>query len=186
MATQLERWRFSVEEYHRMGEVGILQEDDRVELIDGEIVRMSAVGEPHFLTVNRCNMLLVPLVRDFAVVSVQGPVQLSPYREPEPDVVLIRAIDGVPPRRLPTPEDVLLLIEVSDTTLSYDRNVKLPMYAEAGIPEVLIVNLNGGVIEQFAEPADGAYSLVRQYQRSETIEAVAVPGLALAVDAILG
>ena len=127
---QLTRWRFTVHDYHRMGEAGILQEDDRVELIEGELVQMTAIGTRHFSCVNRLNRLLVMNVRDEAVVSVQNPVRLNEYTEPQPDATVIRPRDYR--ESLPMPEDVLLLIEVSDTTLAYDRGVKLPLYARSG------------------------------------------------------
>jgi hypothetical protein len=110
-----------------MGEAGILHEDDRVELIEGEIVEMAAIGTRHFSCVNRLNWLLVMSVGDEAVVSVQNPVRLNEHTEPQPDLTVIRPRNYT--EALPVPEDVLLLIEVSDTTLAYDRNIKLPLYA---------------------------------------------------------
>jgi hypothetical protein len=124
---QVTRWRFTVHDYHRMGEAGILHEDDRVELIEGEIVEMAAIGTRHFSCVNRLNWLLVMSVGDEAVVSVQNPVRLNEHTEPQPDLTVIRPRNYT--ESLPVPEDVLLLIEVSDTTLAYDRNIKLPLYA---------------------------------------------------------
>ncbi len=120
---EVTRRRFTVHEYHRMGEAGILHEDDRIELLDGELVEMAAIGTRHFSCVNRLNHLLVGRVGDDVIVSVQNPVRLNEYTEPQPDVALIRARDYS--ESLPTPDDVLLLIEVSDTTLAYDRGLKL-------------------------------------------------------------
>jgi Uma2 family endonuclease len=131
---EVKRRRFTVHDYHRMGEAGILHEDDRVELIEGELVEMTAIGTRHFSCVNRLNRLLVMHVGDDAIVSVQNPVRLNEYNEPQPDLAVIRPRDYK--ESLPMPEDVLLLIEVSDSTLAYDRGVKLTLYARAGIREV--------------------------------------------------
>jgi Uma2 family endonuclease len=146
---EVKRRRFTVHDYHRMGEAGILHEDDRVELIEGELVEMTAIGTRHFSCVNRLNRLLVMHVGDDAIVSVQNPVRLNEYNEPQPDLTVIRPRDYL--ESLPKPEDVLLLIEVSDTTLAYDRGVKLPLYARAGIREVWIVDLLGEtqLVEEF-------------------------------------
>ena len=115
------RRRFTVREYHRMAEAGILHEDDRVELIEGELIEMAAIGTRHFTCVNGLTRFLVRSVGDEAIVSVQNPVRLDEYGEPQPDLAVIRPRDYR--ESLPTPEDVLLLIEVSDTTLAYDRGV---------------------------------------------------------------
>src|SRR5579863_6654097 len=133
---QITRWAISVADYHRIAEAGILGEDDRVELIDGEVRVMSPIGNPHAATVNRYNALLSTLVGKDAIVSVQNPIQLNDMSEPQPDVVLLRFRDDFYADKTPTPADVLLIIEVSDTTLAYDRLEKLPRYALAGIPEV--------------------------------------------------
>ena len=139
---QLTRWRFTVHDYHRMGEAGILHEDDRVELIEGELVEMAAIGTRHFSCVNGLTRMLVRGVGDEAIVSVQNPVRLDEHSEPQPDLTVLRMRDYR--ESLPVPEDVLLLIEVSDPTLAYDRGVKLPLYARSGIREVWIVDLGRG------------------------------------------
>ena len=174
----------TVHEYHRMGEVGILHEDDRVELIDGVLIQMAAIGTRHFNCVNALNRLMVLGVGDKAVVSVQNPVRLSEYGEPQPDLTLLRPRDYR--ESLPVPDDVLLLIEVSDTTLAYDKNVKLPLYARDGIREVWIVDLPNETVEIHAEPSDGGYNLVRRFRRGDTLRPGALPGLAVPVDVALG
>jgi Uma2 family endonuclease len=181
---EVTRRRFTVHDYHRMGEAGILHEDDRVELIEGQIVEMAAIGTRHFACVNQLNRLLVRGVGDAAIVSVQNPVRLDEHTEPQSDLTVIRARDYR--ESLPMPEDVLLLIEVSDTTLSYDRGVKLPLYARAGIPEVWIVDLAGEVIERHTDPAEDSYRTFKRARRGETIEPVTLPEMALRVDAVLG
>jgi Uma2 family endonuclease len=156
---EVSRRRFTVHDFHKMAEAGILHEDDRVELIEGEIVEMAAIGSRHFTCVNKLNHLLVRDVGDAAIVSVQNPVRLDERNEPQPDLAVIRAGDYR--ESLPTPEDVLLLIEVSDTTLSHDRNVKLPLYARAGVPEVWIVNLANETVERHTDPSESGYRTVR-------------------------
>lgn len=181
---EVKRRRFTVHDYHRMGEAGILHEDDRVELIEGEIVEMAAIGTRHFSCVNRLNRLLVMSVGDEAVVSVQNPVRLNEHTEPQPDLAVIRPRDYR--ESLPEPDDVLLLIEVSDTTLAYDRGVKLSLYARAGIREVWIVDLPNVTIERYTGPSANGYQRADQARREQTLESIALPGLTPSVDAVLG
>jgi Uma2 family endonuclease len=181
---RIARWRFTVHDYHRMGEAGILHEDDRVELIEGEIVEMAAIGTLHFSCVNRLTRLLVMGVGDAAVVSVQNPVRLNEHTEPQPDITVIRPRDYT--ESLPVPEDVLLLVEVSDTTLAYDRNVKLPLYARAGLGEVWIVNLPAKTIEQYTDPSGDGYRRVDHRRGGQYLPPAALPDLNPTVDEILG
>jgi Uma2 family endonuclease len=183
-AQKIVRRRFTVHDYHRMGEAGILHEDDRVELIEGEIVEMAAIGTGHLACVNGLTRLLVRGVGDAAIVSVQNPVRLDEHTEPQPDLTVLRVRDYR--ESLPMPGDVLLLIEVSDTTLSYDRGVKLPLYARAGISEVWIVDLVGEVIERHTDPSADRYRSLERSRRGGKIEAAALPELAFSVDAALG
>jgi Uma2 family endonuclease len=180
---EVKRRRFTVHDYHRMGEAGILHEDDRVELIEGEIVEMTAIGTRHFSCVNVLTRLLVVSVGDEAIISVQNPVRLNEYTEPQPDLAVIRPRDYR--ESLPEPDDVLLLIEVSDTTLPYDRGVKLPLYARAGIREVWIVDLPGETIERYTAPSANGYRRVEQMRRGQTLESTSLPGLAPSVDEVL-
>jgi Uma2 family endonuclease len=181
---QLTRWRFTVHDYHRMGEAGILHEDDRVELIEGELVEMTAIGTRHFSCVNRLTRMLVMSVGDEAIVSVQNPVRLNEYTEPQPDLTVIRLRDYR--ESLPGPEDVLLLIEVSDTTLAYDRGMKLPLYARAGIREVWIVDLPGETIERYTDPSEEGYRRADRLRHGQTLESISLPGLTPSVDEVLG
>jgi Uma2 family endonuclease len=181
---QVTRWRFTVHDYHRMGEAGILHEDDRVELIEGELVEMAAIGTHHFSCVNRLNRLLVMSVGDEAIVSVQNPVRLNERTEPQPDLTVIRPRDYA--ESLPFPEDVLLLIEVSDTTLAYDRNVKLPLYSRAGIGEVWIANLPAETIEQHTAPSANGYRHTEHKRRGQKLRPAALPNLTPTVDEIFG
>ncbi len=171
-AQEIVRRRFTVHDYHRMGEAGILHEDDRVELIDGEVVKMAPIGWQHAWCVNALNMLLARLAQSRYVVSVQNPLVISEHGEPQPDLVLLR---DLPPGRLPAPEDVALIVEVSDTTLTYDKNIKLPRYAEAGIAEVWLVDLNSETIEVHCGPGPGGYRRTTRYTRGDRIESATVP-----------
>ncbi len=187
LPAEVTKHRFTVEEYHKMGEAGIFGEDDRVELIDGEVVEMNPIGPRHARCVRRLNTLLGRLAGRLAggpyEVDVQNPVVLGEYGEPQPDLALVREVPAV---RLPAPEDVALIIEISDTTLSYDKNVKLPRYARAGIPEVWIVDLQNETVEVYASPEGGRYAVVRRYGRGDELRSETVPGLALPVEEILG
>lgn len=160
---------FTVEEYHRMAEAGILHEDDRVELIEGKIIRMAAIGSRHAACVKRLIKFLVQEVGDSGVVGAHDPVVLPDISEPEPDVTVLRPRDDFYAAGHPAPEDVLLLIEVSDTSLEYDRDVKIPLYARAGVPEVWIVDLRGERLLIYARPEGGAYVESAQARRDEPI-----------------
>ncbi len=183
---EIARRRFTVHEYHRMAEVGILHEDDRVELIEGDIVEMNPIGGRHAFCVNELNRILVPLVGNEATISIQNPVRLGDYYEPQPDVAVLRPSERYRAGDLPIPDDVLLLIEVSDTTLSYDRNVKLELYARAGIPEVFIVDLPGEAIERYNEPSGNGYRRTERARSGETLASEALPSVVLPVDAVVG
>ncbi|MBA2441849.1 MAG: Uma2 family endonuclease [Rubrobacter sp.] len=184
LPAQTKRRRFDVHQYHRMLEAGILSEDDRVELIDGEIVEMAAVGGRHIRTVNRLNMLLSPLaVGPGLLVSVQNPLRLDDQTEPEPDLALIRETSG---EEVPRAGDAHLVVEVAETSLSWDRNVKVPRYARAGIPEVWLVDLASGSLEVYAdpEPAD-RYATVRTLGGEEEMACDALGELGARVRDIL-
>ncbi len=146
------RHRFSVEEYYRMAETGVLRPDARVELLGGEILDMSPIGPFHGGVVNHLGRLFNRLSRDRWLVAVQNPVHLDEHSEPQPDLMLLKPKPDDYKLRHPTPEDVLLLIEVADTTLDFDRTKKLPAYGHAGIVETWLVNLAEQTIEVYREP----------------------------------
>ncbi|MGI8549656.1 MAG: Uma2 family endonuclease [Dehalococcoidia bacterium] len=177
---------FSTDEFQRMGEAGILDEDERVELIDGEILWMAAIGSLHFACVNFLTVSLVRGVGDRAIVSVQNPVRLPPRSEPQPDIVLFRPRADHYRKGLPNPEDVLLIIEVADTTLRYDRDTKVPRYAMAGIPEAWIVDLERERILLYRDPQGGSYQQVETVGRGGTVSPRAFPDIVLSVDDLLG
>jgi Uma2 family endonuclease len=182
MATQPFPHRFTVHDYHRMAEAGILTEGDRVELIDGEIVEMSPIGWQHMLCVNLLNDLLSAHARSTAFISIQNPIRLSEHEEPEPDITVLRRNYG---SRIPGPEDVILLVEVADTSLSYDRTRKLPLDARAGIAEAWIVDLQGEALERHTDPAGGTYRLTVRVGRGKEIQSLAMPDLVLRVDDVV-
>ena len=144
--------RFTSDEVQAMLRAGILREDDPLELIDGQLVVMSPIHDPHIVCVNRLNRLFVERTDPEVAVSVQNPVRIDEHNEPEPDVVLSTALDGAP-----RPGTVLLLVEVSGSTLDYDRDVKRSLYARAGLPEVWIVNLDDQQIEVHRNPDGDVY-----------------------------
>lgn len=186
MSVQIEKRTFTVAEYERMGEAGILSENDRVELVEGEIINMSPIGERHAACVARLTRFLTLSLQDIALVWAQNPIRLSDYSEPQPDVALLRARDDFYGNSLPTPDDVLLLIEVSDSTLEYDRQIKLPLYARAGVPEVWIINLVEGVIETYSQPSGDSYLAAKPFARGEVVQSSAVGALRVEASAVLG
>jgi Uma2 family endonuclease len=185
MAVQLPRWRFTVDHFERMIEAGVFQEDDRVELIDGEVVAMAALGLRHSESVRRCNRGLSRRAGDTAVVDVQNPLDLRPHARPEPDVMLLRAPDSRYFGRLPAAEDVLLVVEVAESSLATDRDQKIPLYARAGIPEAWLVNLIDDLIRVYREPTPDGYRVIQTARRGENISPLAFPAWAIPVDELL-
>jgi Uma2 family endonuclease len=180
------RRKLDVDEYHRMGEAGILRDDDRVELIEGELVQMTPIGNPHAGTANRLTRLFVAAVGPRAVVTVQNPVRLDRHNEPQPDLMLLRFRDDDYYGKTPTPDDVLLLVEVADSSLRYDRETKLPLYAKHGIPEVWIVNLADKLVEVCRDPGPDGYGSVASVGRGGSLEPALLPGAIIKIDDILG
>jgi Uma2 family endonuclease len=181
------RRKLDVDEYHRMGEVGILREDDRVELIEGDLVEMAPIGDPHASTVNTLTELLVAAVGRRGIVAVQNPIRLDRYSEPQPDFAVLRRHDHRYRARKPGPDDVLLLVEVADSSLRYDRSVKLPLYAKHGIPEVWIVNLGKNLVEVCRDPGSDGYDSITDAAPGTLLEPALLPGVILDVaDILLG
>jgi Uma2 family endonuclease len=185
MAVPLVRKRFTTHDYHLMAEAGILGEDDRYELIDGEIVEMAAIGAKHANYINRLNLYAVRELGATYVISVQNSVQLSIDHEPQPDLMILRWRDDYDDR-IPTPDDVMLLIEVADSTLQYDRKVKLPLYARAGIPEVWIVDVNGQRLTRYSQPEDGIYQVVRRAKRGQALASTTIAGFTIPFEVPFG
>ncbi len=179
------RHRLDVDAYYKMAEAGILERAARCELIDGEIIDMPAIGSPHAALVKRLNRLFTHAAPVGSVlVGVQDPVRLDEFNEPEPDLVLLRPRADDYRAGHPSAADVLLLVEVSDTSLAYDRGVKVPLYARFGVPEVWIVDILGAAVEVFREPRDGAYSTSERHTGG-TLTPTFVPGIAIDVAALV-
>ena len=181
---ELPRHLWTVDEYHLMGEVGLLDADARVELIEGEIVEMAPIGDAHAATTNRLNRLLVLAVGERGIVAVGNPVRLNLHSEPQPDFSVLRPRADYQTRG-PRPEDVMLAVEVSDTTLRRDRRVKLALYASAGIPEFWIVNLELGEVEVYRSPTGDTYASVERKRAGDVAMVEALPGVTIAISQIL-
>ncbi len=186
MAVSVARRLFTVTEYERLGEAGVLNEDDRVELIEGEILTMSPIGSPHAACVNRLNAALTRILGQTAIVSVQNPIRLSEYSEPQPDIALLRPRADFYASGHPTPADVLLIMEVAESSLAYDRDLKIPAYAQAGIPEVWLWDLEDGVVSRYSRLLNGKDRDVQRAQRGESLTSTVIPNLTLSIDHILG
>ena len=183
--TVAEPYRFTVDQYLAMGKAGILSKEDRVELLEGVIVAMAAMGNRHLAVVARFNKTLTQSVGDRAIVWVQGSVQLDDNTRPEPDLALLRERPDFYESEAAGPEDILLIIEVSDSSLEYDRGEKLALYARFGIPEVWISALPELIVEAHTEPVHGRYKCKRIYSPGDTITPGRFPDIVLPVSEIL-
>ncbi len=181
---QPRRLRFSVDDYYKMIEMGMIEDYESAEIIDGEMVPKRTIGDRHAWVVDLLARCFVKALPDSVRVCVQNPLHLSDYDEPEPDVVLadLTRYDG---KRHPRPEETILVVEVSDVSLKYDRDTKLAMYANAGIEEVWIVNLRDNVIEIHHEPNVGIYQNVEIFKSGEVVNSTVLSDLKLAADEVL-
>ena len=187
MTVELKRWRFTLDEYHRMGETGILGEDDRVELIEGEIIEMSAIGSRHAATVARIHHLFSTRLGNRAVVWSQNPLLLTRYQsEPQPDILVLAPRADFYAERLPAPADVWLLIEVADSSLFYDRGTKFPLYARAGVAEAWLANIDARRLEMHQGRGRARYHTVHLPAEDETFSPAAFPDLTLTLRDLLG
>jgi Uma2 family endonuclease len=178
--------RLTVSDYRRMADVGILGARERVELIEGLIVAMAAIGSPHMATVNALNRLLFLAIGDRGIISIQNPVQLDDYSEPEPDVAVLAPRADFYRSAIPRAGDVFLLIEVSDTSLALDRDVKLPLYARNGIPEYWIADLAANEIEICRAPLGETYASRARVGVDRSVDIARLPGSAIPVAAVFG
>ncbi len=185
MLAEIQKKMFSIAEYHYMTEIGILKENDRVELIEGEIINMAAIGSHHAACVDRLNRLFVTDLGEKAIVRIQSPFTIGDFSEPEPDIALLKPCKNFYAKAHPGPEDVLLIIEVSDTTLDYDRNFKIPLYARAGIREAWIINLQETYIEVYSTPSKQGYKMLRKYYEGDILTVSSFPDIKIAVDELL-
>lgn len=159
MAVHIQKRLLSREEYHLMGQAGIMKEDDRVELLNGEIIQMSPIGSNHAGHVKRLHAILGDKLRNQVVIGVQDPIQLDQFNEPQPDIAVLKLREDFYTQTHPGPAEIFFLIEVADSSFDYDRDIKLPIYAKAGIQEVWILDLINQQIEVYQQPKNNGYSL---------------------------
>jgi Uma2 family endonuclease len=182
---QPRRLRFTVDEYYKMIELGMLKDYEKAEIIEGELIQKIPIGKRHSAVAEKLNETLRDELGKSVSLRNQQPVRFGEYNEPEPDLAVLQRREDFYSSDKPVPKDVLLLIEVSDATLKYDRDTKLALYAEAEIPEVWIVNLPNDIIEIHQKPSNGIYQLTKIFKRGEKIESEMLPNLKLEVDKIL-
>ena len=182
---QPRRLRFTVDDYYKMIEMGMIEDYEKAEIIDGEMVPKTTIGDKHAAVVDKLTRLLVRALPDEVLVRVQNPLRIGDFDEPEPDFVLadLTKYDG---NRHPQPAETLVVIEVADASLKNDRGVKLPMYAKAGIREVWIVNLRDDVVEIHQDPVVDIYQRVKIFKRGDTAASETLPQIAFEVEKVLG
>lgn len=185
IVNQVEVRRFTVEEFQRMISLGVLAEDERVELVEGAIVAMSPINVPHVLAVNQLTRLLGPQVGDRAILSIQNPVRLDKFTMLQPDVALWRRRPDGYRGRLPAPDDLLLIVEVADSSADYDRGGKAALYAKAGVREYWVVNLPEQVVEIFRQPREGSYRAITRLTAGDNAVVEVFPDVVIPVEAVL-
>ena len=183
---RLNTFRLNVSQYHQMSEAGIFSENDKVELINGEIIEMSPIGRRHTACVNRLNSVFSQLLGKKVIIAVQNPITLNNLSEPQPDIALLKPRADFYESGHPQPQDIFLLIEVADSSLEYDRDVKIPLYASSGITEVWLVDIYEQVIIVYRYPSENGYSDIQKLSRGEKMSIQAFPEINLVVDDILG
>ena len=184
--TRVRRYSFTVDEFAKMGEAGIFTEDDRVELIDGQVRELPRITPLHAAIVNRLMATLIKLLNRSAIVRVQNPVQLDLHNETLPDIAIIKDRGDFYTTAHPGPGDTLLVIEVADTSLAYDLYEKAPLYARSMIPELWVVDLESKVVRVFTQPGESGYASKREIARGSIIASESVEGLRIGVNDIFG
>jgi len=185
MATEISKRLFTVHDYHHMVDAGILSEDDRVELIHGEILALSPIGPPHNAAILRANQSLGKIVGDWALVGVQGSVRLDEYDEPQPDLYLLRPKDDFYASGHAGPADIFLMIEVADSSLEYDQGIKMHLYAETRVPEYWVADVRNQCVIAYSDIEGNTYRTVRRFQRGDTIAPQLLPECRIPVDILL-
>ena len=187
MATQVAKRLLTIDEYYRMADAGVIGREDRVELIRGEVVCLSPISSLQASVVDSAAQHFVESVAGSAIVRVRNPIRLeAQLSEPEPDISLLRPRQDRYRTAHPTPEDILLVVEVSDSSRGYDRGVKLPLYAEAGIPEVWLIAPDEDGIERYADLSEGGYRRMERFQLGDAITPTLLPNAQMQVSALLG
>ncbi len=177
--------KFTTEEYYKMAESGIFKDGDRLELIKGEIIEMSPVGLRHAACINRLTQILSIKLTTQAIISVQNPIKLKNNTEPQPDVVVLNPREDFYETGHPTPEDILLLVEVADSSIDYDRNVKIPLYAENQIKEVWLVDLNQNCLEVYQKPHQNYYQITQKLTSAHNLFLSDFPDIEIQLNKIL-
>ena len=185
MAVESTKRRFTADEYMRMAETGILAPEDRVELIEGEIVTMSTPGPHHCAAVDRATRTMILTLGERALVRVQGTVRLNLFNMPQPDLVLLCPRSDFYATAHPAGADILLVVEISDTTIRYDRTVKGPMYARLGVHEYWIVDVNAETVFRHSRPKSATYREVSSFTRGQRLSPELLPDWSIAVDDLL-
>ncbi len=185
MATEISRRLFTVHDYHRMVDAGILSEDDRVELIHGEILAMSPIGPRHNAAILRANQSLVRIVGDRAIAGVQGSVRLDEYDEPQPDLYLLRPKKDFYASGHAGPADILLIIEVAESSLEYDQGIKMHLYAETRVPEYWVADIRNERVIAYTDIQGNTYRTIREFQRGQTLKPQLLPECPITADLLL-
>jgi Uma2 family endonuclease len=181
---QLLRKKFTVVEFQQMAESGIIQDEDRLELIEGELIEMGKIGKKHAACVDRLNDLFRDKFGKRVLVRSQNPIELSSYSQPQPDLAILRRKDDYYETGHPQPKDIFLLVEVADTTIESDREIKVPLYARHGVFEVWLVNLNDQVIEVYREPNSSGFQYRETLAQGQTISPIFFSDIGIVIDEI--
>jgi Uma2 family endonuclease len=186
MSVQMQRRLFTVQEYHLMSEAGVFSDRERVELIEGEIIQMAAIGRRHAARVDRLARMFSRIPESLVIFRVQNPICLNDNSEPQPDIALVQPRADFYEESLPNSKDILLLVEVADSTVNYDRDVKVPNYARSGIQEVWLWDLETNCLEVYRNPTANGYTSMQKFERGQQISPLAFPEFIVSVDLILG
>jgi Uma2 family endonuclease len=186
MSLQYKKRLFSVDEYHQMITAGIIKEDDRVELIDGEIIAMPPIGPSHASNVDRLTSIFYFNLGNTIIVRIQSPIQLNDYSEPQPDVAILKYRSDFYKNNHPKPEDILLVVEIAETSVEYDRSFKIPRYAQSNIIETWLFDLKNKRIEMHRNPMNDIYQEIRIAQKGQQISCINFPNITFSVDDLLG
>lgn len=178
--------RFTVEDYHKMAEIGVFKPNEKNELINGEIILMSPIGKRHAACVSRVSELFFSRLATVASVRVQNPITLDDFSEPQPDISLVKRRSDFYQERHPQPADIFLLVEVADTTIDFDLSVKIPQYCQSGIEEVWLVDLNQNCIRVYRTPTPNGYQLIQLFTAEQTLTLGAFPEVKINIKEILG
>ena len=185
MAIEISKRLFDVRDYYRMAEAGILQEGDKVELIEGEVLAMSPIGSPHSAAIDRAARALMKLSGDAAIVRIQGPVRLDDYNEPQPDIALLRPKKDFYAAGHPSPPDILLIVEIAQSSLQFDQTIKLRLYGRAGVPEYWVSDIQHDRLFAYSDFEADSYRTIRELHRGDFIAPKLLPERQIPVDSLL-